>query len=90
MFGRLRNCLVQPKILAFTGGIMALVNNLPICSKVQGAQLQESREGGRTVVTLQYSARNGEWCELEFPTHQVKRLIDLLIPFQMEIEQDKD
>jgi hypothetical protein len=65
-------------------------NNLPICSKVQGALLKESREGKRQVVVLQYSDRNGGWYELEFPTHQVKRLIDLLIPFQMEIEQEHD
>lgn len=69
---------------------MALVNNLPICSKVQGAQLKQSREGKRQVLALQYIDRSGEWYELEFPTHQVKRLIDLLIPFQMEIERDKD
>jgi len=69
---------------------MALVNNLPICSKVQGALLKASREGKTQVVALQYSDRSGKWYELEFPTHQVKRLIDLLIPFQMEIEQDKD
>lgn len=41
-------------------------------------------------LALQYIDRSGEWYELEFPTHQVKRLIDLLIPFQMEIERDKD
>jgi predicted DNA-binding transcriptional regulator YafY len=68
---------------------MALLNPLPICSKVQGVLLKESREGQRQVVALQYSDRSGEWYELEFPTHQVKRLIDLLIPFQMEIEQDE-
>ena len=69
---------------------MALVNNLPICSKVQGALLKESREGKRMAVALQYSDRNGEWYEVEFPTHQIKQLIDLLIPFQMEIEKDKE
>lgn len=66
---------------------MAPINRLPICSKVQGAVLQASREGPRQVVALQYSDRSGEWYELEFPTHQIERLIDLLIPFQMDIEQ---
>lgn len=69
---------------------MALVNNLPICTEVQGVLSKESREGQRQVVALQYSDRSGEWYELEFPNHQIKRLIDLLIPFQMDIEQAKD